>query len=146
MAILFCIFAGRLEGRINKIMNITINKTNKKDFLKTYAEVLNSLTEEKNRLNNSELKFFTDLCYLYNEGIDLTDFDLMSDKIIEMGTFNNKKTISQYKTRLGAKRWIRTGFGILEIPTTFELDKIGNNINITINYHEKEEADIGASN
>ena len=128
-------------------MIININKTNTRDFIKTYAEVLNSLTEEKNRLNNSELNFFIDLCYLYNLGYDLTDFDTMSDKIIELGTFNNRKTISQYKTRLGSKRWIRTGFGVLDIPETFDLNKIGNNINININYHAKEEAaDVESSN
>ncbi len=84
-------------------------------FTKT-VWLLSALAPEDRRLTPREAQFLIECCVLQYEGTDITKFSVIRDYFVKSGMHPRATDVSQYKNRLAAKGWIKSGHNLFALP------------------------------
>lgn len=108
------------------------------DYFTKVVNIVNMFRPEEDKLNSAEKKFFVYFCILCNSGVDMDSYESLFNGFRDViGTDYKKSTISQYKSRISAKRWIRGGRNELRIPSDFILDEGRGDFKLNL-FYEKD--------
>lgn len=75
-----------------------------------------SLPPDSDRLTKKEITFLAHCCTYNHTGHSLDRFSVLAKYIISTNMCKNAKEVSFYKTRLGAKKWIKAARDTFELP------------------------------
>ena len=87
--------------------NVLISSESSVDFFKRKVQLLNTLYDSDNRLNQKETEVLSTIMDYYWKGGQLDDFESLSAYMMETGVAPNKRLFSTHKTNISGKGWIK---------------------------------------
>jgi len=136
--VFFLILRTQRAKQTNLTVDITKKHKNQKDYYLSLCMALSGLVKKDNRLTAREAEFLSECCCLHQSGADLNDPSVIFEHFLGKGLLSDRQLISNYKTRLGIKKWVETGYKKYQLPKMLREKPNGFNIELRIEDGEEE--------
>jgi hypothetical protein len=119
-------------------------------FFEDYIKILQIFIPSKDAgqdLAKKEVYFLAHCCRFTWLGYDITDHDLLCDYMLEVGVFSERNLVSQYKTKIAGKKWIRIEKKNVKFPKSLIFkkgQKLSYELSLKLNF--KRDGDSGGAN
>lgn len=98
------------------IEDYSVRADNKYEYYLVIIGVINTMFPRENRLSEAQSEFLARCCEYHANGGNLRNMGKLTRHFVSNGYLNDAQQVRNRKVAVGAKKWIKTGHNVFELP------------------------------